>query len=640
MPAAGAEWRAQQRATLERLAHERFVDDHVGELLESVGRRVRRRRSICCASAGATSTRRAGCRATSSRRWRTPARPATRRGRGRASPRTSRSSSRTCGATSSCAAATSRASPRSSGPTTRCSTTTSRGCAPPRPRTSCGGCARASSRSSRRRRRGRRRARRRRRVPGRRPAAPSIETILRQVGVDDAQLAAGRRGPSVRGHASRPATCGSRPATPRTTSTRSSARLHEFGHGLYEANIDTRARALAARHRRLERGPRVAEPAVGEHGRPRPPASGAGASRTCRARSRSASATARGRTSTARSTSCGARRSACRPTRSRTACTSSCASSSSSRCSRATSTPADLPEAWRERMRAYLGLEVPDDAQGVLQDVHWAEGLFGYFPTYAIGTIISGQLWAAPRRRDPRPRRALRPRRLRPARRVAAEHVHRYGRPPDPDRDRRRARPAARSIPRRTSTTCARSSRAHQRALSPDPATRLARRAVACQPRPAMTRRSWLMLVVNAAVWGASYMFIKVGARRVLRGRDRAACGRRSAGSLLLSFAASRGELGDIRGRAAAGWSSSPSSRSVVPFLLITYGENHISSSLTAILISSVPIYTALLATALRPRRALAGLGARRDRDRDRRRRDAVRRRPVGQRGRARRAAR
>jgi carboxypeptidase Taq len=55
---------------------------------------------------------------------------------------------------------------------------------------------------------------------------------------------------------------------------------------------------------------------------------------------------------------------------------------------------ADLPEAWAERTRAYLGLEIPDDAHGVLQDVHWAEGLFGYFPTYALGTIFSGQLWA------------------------------------------------------------------------------------------------------------------------------------------------------------------------------------------------------------------------------------------------------
>jgi carboxypeptidase Taq len=54
----------------------------------------------------------------------------------------------------------------------------------------------------------------------------------------------------------------------------------------------------------------------------------------------------------------------------------------------------DLPEAWRERMRAYLGLDVPGDAEGVLQDVHWAEGLFGYFPTYALGNVMAGQLWA------------------------------------------------------------------------------------------------------------------------------------------------------------------------------------------------------------------------------------------------------
>ncbi len=61
---------------------------------------------------------------------------------------------------------------------------------------------------------------------------------------------------------------------------------------------------------------------------------------------------------------------------------------------------ADLPAAWAERTRAYLGLEVPDDAHGVLQDVHWAEGLFGYFPTYALGTIISGQLGRASARRS------------------------------------------------------------------------------------------------------------------------------------------------------------------------------------------------------------------------------------------------
>jgi carboxypeptidase Taq len=54
---------------------------------------------------------------------------------------------------------------------------------------------------------------------------------------------------------------------------------------------------------------------------------------------------------------------------------------------------ADLPEAWNARMRAYLGVSVPDDAQGVLQDIHWSSGMLGYFPTYALGNIISCQIW-------------------------------------------------------------------------------------------------------------------------------------------------------------------------------------------------------------------------------------------------------
>jgi carboxypeptidase Taq len=55
---------------------------------------------------------------------------------------------------------------------------------------------------------------------------------------------------------------------------------------------------------------------------------------------------------------------------------------------------ADLPEAWNARMEQYLGIEVPDDARGVLQDVHWAAGSFGYFPTYALGNVIAAQIWA------------------------------------------------------------------------------------------------------------------------------------------------------------------------------------------------------------------------------------------------------
>jgi carboxypeptidase Taq len=54
---------------------------------------------------------------------------------------------------------------------------------------------------------------------------------------------------------------------------------------------------------------------------------------------------------------------------------------------------ADLPDAWNTRMHDYLGVEVPDDANGVLQDVHWSAGLIGYFPTYALGNLIAGQLW-------------------------------------------------------------------------------------------------------------------------------------------------------------------------------------------------------------------------------------------------------
>jgi carboxypeptidase Taq len=53
----------------------------------------------------------------------------------------------------------------------------------------------------------------------------------------------------------------------------------------------------------------------------------------------------------------------------------------------------ELPAVWNERMREYLGVEVPDDAHGVLQDVHWSRGTLGYFPTYALGNVVSVQIW-------------------------------------------------------------------------------------------------------------------------------------------------------------------------------------------------------------------------------------------------------
>ncbi len=56
---------------------------------------------------------------------------------------------------------------------------------------------------------------------------------------------------------------------------------------------------------------------------------------------------------------------------------------------------ADLPGAWNERFRADFGLEVPDDAHGCLQDIHWSMGAFGYFPTYTLGNLYAGQFWFA-----------------------------------------------------------------------------------------------------------------------------------------------------------------------------------------------------------------------------------------------------
>jgi carboxypeptidase Taq len=55
----------------------------------------------------------------------------------------------------------------------------------------------------------------------------------------------------------------------------------------------------------------------------------------------------------------------------------------------------DLPSEWNRLMRELLGREPSHDAEGCLQDVHWSEGLFGYFPSYALGHLISAQLAGA-----------------------------------------------------------------------------------------------------------------------------------------------------------------------------------------------------------------------------------------------------
>ena len=53
----------------------------------------------------------------------------------------------------------------------------------------------------------------------------------------------------------------------------------------------------------------------------------------------------------------------------------------------------NLPEIWNDKMEEYLGIRPPTDAQGVLQDVHWSGGAFGYFPSYSLGAMYACQFY-------------------------------------------------------------------------------------------------------------------------------------------------------------------------------------------------------------------------------------------------------
>ena len=55
----------------------------------------------------------------------------------------------------------------------------------------------------------------------------------------------------------------------------------------------------------------------------------------------------------------------------------------------------DLPEAWSDACRAALGIRPANDVEGCLQDIHWAVGHFGYFPSYALGGVIAAQIYDA-----------------------------------------------------------------------------------------------------------------------------------------------------------------------------------------------------------------------------------------------------
>jgi len=89
---------------------------------------------------------------------------------------------------------------------------------------------------------------------------------------------------------------------------------------------------------------------------------------------------------------------------------------------------ADLPAAWRDATRELLGLEVPSDALGCLQDVHWGAASFGYFPSYALGSLIAAQLWEAIEADLGSREEDLRRGEVAPIQRWLGERVHRHGR--------------------------------------------------------------------------------------------------------------------------------------------------------------------------------------------------------------------
>ncbi|WP_047150490.1 carboxypeptidase M32 [Aneurinibacillus tyrosinisolvens] len=90
-------------------------------------------------------------------------------------------------------------------------------------------------------------------------------------------------------------------------------------------------------------------------------------------------------------------------------------------------TVAELPAAWNEKMKEYLGVVPDNNAHGVLQDVHWPSGAFGYFPSYSLGNIYAAQLEAALRKELPEYEEAVARGEFAAIKGWLTEKVHRHG---------------------------------------------------------------------------------------------------------------------------------------------------------------------------------------------------------------------
>lgn len=88
----------------------------------------------------------------------------------------------------------------------------------------------------------------------------------------------------------------------------------------------------------------------------------------------------------------------------------------------------DIPVAWNELYKQYLGVRVPDDKQGCLQDVHWSHGSFGYFATYSIGSLYAAQLYATISKQHLSLEQTLEAGNNLPVLNWLQQHIYKYGR--------------------------------------------------------------------------------------------------------------------------------------------------------------------------------------------------------------------
>lgn len=88
----------------------------------------------------------------------------------------------------------------------------------------------------------------------------------------------------------------------------------------------------------------------------------------------------------------------------------------------------DLPELWNKKMKEYIGLEPENDSEGILQDTHWAQGLFGYFPSYALGKIYASQIYNQAKKDIPEMEKKIKNGNFSPIKKWLKEKIHRHER--------------------------------------------------------------------------------------------------------------------------------------------------------------------------------------------------------------------